>query len=67
MCKAHSFLVYWASDFAAWIIVIVTLERYISVVFPHKAKVRYISVFFSHKAKVIGDLHFSDEREEMFA
>ena len=43
VCKFHSFLVYWSSDFAAWVIVIVTLERFVSVVFPHRAKVcRYI-------------------------
>ncbi len=37
-CRFHTFLVYWSTDFANWLIVIVTVERFISVHFPTKAR-----------------------------
>ena len=38
-CRLHAFLVYWFTDLAVWIIVIVTLERFINVQYPHKARI----------------------------
>ncbi|XP_074650263.1 FMRFamide receptor-like [Tubulanus polymorphus] len=37
-CKLHLFLVYYMMQFAIWILVLVTIERFISVAFPLKAK-----------------------------
>ena len=43
MCKTHTFLVYWTTDFASWTIVLVSVERFVSVIFPLKAKVRIVN------------------------
>ncbi len=37
-CRFHIFTVYWSTQFAAWVLTAVTIERFISVVFPHQAK-----------------------------
>ncbi len=38
-CKLHNFLVYWLRHYGSWILVCMTAERFLSVFFPHKAKV----------------------------
>ena len=43
MCKTHYFMTNWGKTFASWTIVLVSLERFVSVVFPLKAKVKYVS------------------------
>ena len=40
-CPLHIFLVYFFGDMAGWTLVCVTLERFVSVYFPHKAKIWY--------------------------
>ncbi len=37
-CKLHIFMVYWSTDFAAYIVAAVSIERVISVIFVHQAK-----------------------------
>ncbi len=37
-CKLHIFMVYWSTDFAAYVVAAVSMERLISVIFPHQAK-----------------------------
>ena len=40
MCKAVTFLEYWLSHLASWVLVLVTAERFIGILFPFKARVR---------------------------
>ena len=37
-CKVHIFLVYSVMQLSAWVIVLVTLERFVAVLFPFKSK-----------------------------
>ena len=37
-CKIHTFLVYFLGQFSAWVLLSVTVERFISVWFPFKAR-----------------------------
>ena len=37
-CKFHTFLVYWFFHIAVWVLVSVSLERFVGVYFPMKAK-----------------------------
>ena len=39
MCKLTSFLTYWLSDSASWLVVAITWERVLAVNFPHKIQV----------------------------
>ena len=41
-CKLHIFLVYCLGQFAAWILVMMTMERFFAIFSPHKAK-QYIT------------------------
>ncbi len=41
-CKLHIFLVYWLGQYAAWILVSMTMERFFAIFSPHKAK-QYIT------------------------
>ncbi len=41
-CKLHIFLTYWSHQYSAWVLASVTLERFISVMFPHSGK-RYLN------------------------
>ncbi|XP_062571338.1 cysteinyl leukotriene receptor 1-like [Saccostrea cucullata] len=36
-CKIHAFLVYFAMDFSSWVLMTVTLDRFVLVCFPFKA------------------------------
>ena len=38
MCKLHVWMVYFSLDFSCWLLVAVTLERFVSVWFPHSVK-----------------------------
>ena len=42
-CKIHTFLVYFLGQFSAWVLLSVTVERFISVWFPFKA--RYLCTY----------------------
>ena len=42
-CKIHTFLVYFLGQFSAWVLLLVTVERFISVWFPFKA--RYLCTY----------------------
>lgn len=37
-CKLHVFMVFWSSDLAGWLIALIAVDRFISVIFPHSAK-----------------------------
>ncbi len=41
-CKVHIFLVYWSLQFSSWILALVTIERFLSITFPHPSK-RYVT------------------------
>ncbi|XP_041374201.1 FMRFamide receptor-like [Gigantopelta aegis] len=38
LCKVHVWMVYFSLDFSSWLLVAVTLERFVSVWFPHSVK-----------------------------
>ncbi|XP_041363533.1 growth hormone secretagogue receptor type 1-like [Gigantopelta aegis] len=48
-CKIHTWVVYWATYTSAWLLVSVTLERCVSVWFPHKVKL----IFTKRKTYII--------------
>ena len=52
-CKIFSFLTYFSYDFAAWVLVAMTIERFIAIHFPFK-KARYTTV--SRAKKVVAFL-----------
>ena len=41
-CRLHIFLTYWGGQFAAWILVCMTMERFFAIFSPHKSK-QYVS------------------------
>ena len=38
LCKTHTFLIYFSIHFSSWILVLVTVERVLSVMIPHKVR-----------------------------
>ncbi len=40
-CKLHVFLTYWISDFSAWVLVTLAIERWTGVHFPYRVKVLF--------------------------
>ncbi len=43
-CKIHLLLLYWTTDFAAWVLLLVSIERVLSVLFAISSK-RYLTPF----------------------
>ena len=47
-CKIHIYVVYFAVHFESWLLVIITIERFVAVFFPHKSR-----IFFTQQRAVM--------------
>ena len=53
LCKIHSFLFYYTLDFSSWILVAVSVDRFLAITFVFSSYTRHLMLKFMSKPKII--------------